>query len=180
MKFSTLTILLLCLLPILCGCDKDKGTMIWDFTPQHFEIKVVDEAGNNLLEPTTDGAWNVEDIIANYKDTDYQCTVVNNPLSEPMTDEITRELPAYMRGLRTAQAGNDRVLFFGDFSPANNYKQIPLILKWPDGSQSTFTFDCYIIWHSEDNPEVVTKLYHEGKEMEMTETKFGKQVTIRK
>lgn len=182
MKTFRLSLLILCLLPLLSSCDKEEeeGTILWDFSPQHFEFLIVDQNGNNRLDPANENAWKPEDITATYKDENYPCAIVDDPIFQPHSEIITRQLPAFMRGLRTSTEEQNRVLFFGDFSPETNYKKTPLILNWPDGTQTMLTFDCYIIWHSKENPEVVIKLYHEDQEMEMKDTRFGKQVTIRK
>lgn len=156
--------LILCLLPILSGCDNGED-IIWDFNTQSVMLKVVNASGQNMLDETTANGWKAEDISATYKDESYPCTIVDEPLYQPQSDIPTRYLPAFMRGLRTSTEKQNRILYFGDFTPTNNYKDTPITYHWPDGTTTTITFDFYITWKSKKDPVVTFKCYLNGKEL---------------
>ena len=73
MKTKTLTYwLILCLLPILSGCDNGED-IIWDFNTRSIMLKVVNASGQNMLDESTANGWKAEDISATYKDENYHC-----------------------------------------------------------------------------------------------------------
>ncbi len=158
--------LILCLLPILSSCEKEEeGDLIWDFSTRSIMLKVVNASGQNMLDESTANGWKAEDISATYKDESYPCTIVDEPLYQPQSDIPTRYLPAFMRGLRTSTEKQNRILYFGDFTPTNNYKDTPITYHWPDGTTTTITFDFYITWKSKKDPVVTFKCYLNGKEL---------------
>lgn len=158
--------LILCLLPILSSCEKEEeGDLIWDFSTRSIMLKVVNASGQNMLDESTANGWKAEDISATYKDESYPCTIVDEPLYQPQSDIPTRYLPAFMRGLRTSTEKQNRILYFGDFTPTNNYKDTPITFHWPDGTTTTITFDFYITWKSKNDPVVTFKCYLNGKEL---------------
>lgn len=158
--------LILCLLPILSSCEKEEeGDLIWDFSTRSIMLKVVNASGQNMLNESTANGWKAEDISATYKDESYPCTIVDEPLYQPQSDIPTRYLPAFMRGLRTSTEKQNRILYFGDFTPTNNYKDTPITYHWPDGTTTTITFDFYITWKSKNDPVVTFKCYLNGKEL---------------
>lgn len=158
--------LILCLLPILSSCEKEEeGDLIWDFSTRSIMLKVVNASGQNMLDESTTNGWKAEDISATYKDESYPCTIVDEPLYQPQSDIPTRYLPAFMRGLRTSTEKQNRILYFGDFTPTNNYKDTPITYHWPDGTTTTITFDFYITWKSKKDPVVTFKCYLNGKEL---------------
>lgn len=158
--------LILCLLPILSSCEKEEeGDLIWDFSTRSIMLKVVNASGQNMLDESTANGWKAEDISATYKDESYPCTIVDEPLYQPQSDIPTRYLPAFMLGLRTSTEKQNRLLYFGDFTPTNNYKDTPITFHWPDGTTTTITFDFYITWKSKNDPVVTFKCYLNGKEL---------------
>ena len=158
--------LILCLLPILSSCEKEEeGDLIWDFSTRSIMLKVANASGQNMLDESTANGWKAEDISATYKDESYPCTIVDEPLYQPQSDIPTRYLPAFMRGLRTSTEKQNRILYFGDFTPTNNYKDTPITYHWPDGTTTTITFDFYITWKSKNDPVVTFKCYLNGKEL---------------
>lgn len=165
MKTKTLTYwLILCLLPILSGCDNGED-IIWDFNTRSIMLKVVNASGQNMLDESTANGWKAEDISATYKDENYPCAIVDDPLYEPNSGIQTRDMPAFMLGLRTSTEKQNRILYFGDFTPTNYYQNTPITYHWPDGTTTTITFDFYIIWKSKNDPVAVFKCYQNGKEL---------------
>lgn len=158
--------LLLCLLPLLSGCKDDPGDeLIWDFNTRSVMLKVVNASDQNLLDENTPGGWKAEDVTATYKDRSFECAVVDDPQNEPYLGEWTRYLPGFLYGLRTSTITKDRILYFGDFSPTNNYLNTPITYHWPDGTSTVITFDFFIVWITKKNPQVVYKCYLDGKEL---------------
>lgn len=143
---------LLALLLTFVGCKSgaDKDT-IWDFTclSINFEPGV---AGEMIFDPNFEG--NILDKLSvEYKGKTYK--------AEP----LTKMLPARFCGLfyqKDPISGKNR-LFFGEFSPSDDFHDEKMTINWPDGSRSTLTFDLFITWQKKD-PTVNQKMFVDGVE----------------
>ncbi len=75
-RFSNF-IVIFCLLTSLFSCSEhndepdEGGTVIWDIFPTGVNIRIVDEDGNNLLNPENEGNWVGEKMMMVYKDEIY-------------------------------------------------------------------------------------------------------------
>lgn len=143
---------LMALMSIFVGCKSNANDdMIWDFPcwSINFEPGI---AGEMIFDPTYNG--NILDkLTVEYKGTTYK--------AEP----LSKVLPARFSGLfyqKDPVSGKNR-LFFGEFSPSDDYHDERMIINWPDGSLSDVTFDLFVTWQKKD-PTVNKKLRVDGVE----------------
>ncbi len=148
--------------------------MIWDFTNYEFFISVINESGENLLDPETKGNLLDGGVWITYKGETYNMKEVQSI--------NTRYLPPSPLSLRyypkNENNSNSLILGFGEFSPTENYKREEFTIHWEDGTNDKIEFDCYIIWEDDCEPEVQKALYLNGKQISAGE--YAKVTIIKK
>ncbi len=101
-----------------------------DIAPVIYRLKVVDEQGNNLLNPARENAIDISEIIAQYQGNDYQCQTP------------TRAYKPHFNGLQLeSHHSGEWILTFGEFSGTSDYEDEKLTILWGDGSSDIITYN---------------------------------------
>lgn len=129
-----LLILVLC----LSACDPNRGK-IMDYSPMDITFSVVDDAGNDLLDPESE--LNILDrITVRYNGEEYL-------VGELDGSPDTRAYKPHWEGLYTRYSEHNEcwLLLFGEFSPDfGDHHNDKLTVDWGDGTQDQITFDFYV------------------------------------
>lgn len=104
---------------ILTGCGNGDGDddMIWDFNPAGIEIMIVDEQGNNLLNPETEGNWMGSEFQVECDDELYTAnwTAQDNEPGSRFYMPTFMGLKAERVFITSPEKSNDYYLYFGEF-----------------------------------------------------------------
>ncbi len=143
---------------LLCGCEDNRGKLIWDIIPLTYEISVVDSRGNNLLNEDTEGNILSDNIKAVYNGVEYL-------LGDDASKQESRALPTTFRELFLSSTNNgwnadsgENKLYFGEFTGEES-QDVEFVIDWGDGTTDTFrlTRDCE--WKNGDPVFTNTALY---------------------
>jgi len=151
----------------------DPGDMIFDFVNYSIFASLLDaETGADLLNPETEGNILGNEICAHYLGESYPRWEVES-LTANRPEDVTRAMKPMPLGLRWGRAlyyneetvcYSDRYyLAFGEFAPGE-YRNESFTIDWGDGTQTEFSFDCYITWESPTDPVVHRNLWVDGIE----------------
>ena len=93
--------------------DMPDDDVIWDIAPARVAIQLVDESGNNLLDPAVDGNWVGESMWIETGDKVYDAVWEKENLQLP-----TKALLAYFYGAVWTGIWNTDIysIYFGDFN----------------------------------------------------------------
>lgn len=150
--------ILICL--TMCGllfssCSKDEGPES-NLSNCEIVLDVVDQNGNDLMDPDTPGSIAGNEIWIEYKGETY-------PLINPIYGKRNPQPgPVALRYKNVGYGTQIHKLVFGEFSPNSGYKAESFVIHWADGTSDTITFDCYILPEKRDNPAVVNRIYLNG------------------
>jgi hypothetical protein len=150
---KNLLYLITTLTSLLIGCS-DIGGDIWDFVNYDVIFTVVDNSGNDLLNPETRGNIVEKDITVEYNGKKYKRGDVETRFNMPRSLGLRSH---YYEPVRAT------VLSFGEFSPTKNYRGESLTINWGDGTQDIIKFDLHITWKNHD-PTVHKIIYLNGKQ----------------
>lgn len=159
---------------MILSCKDNCKDMIWDFTNYEFFMSVINESGENLLDPETEnnlldgGLW-ISYQGENYNIEEFKLTKTRATMP---IDLALRYYPAIEGDPRSLLLG------FGEFSPTENYKGEEFTIHWEDGTSDKIAFDCYIIWENGCEPKVQKALYQNGKQISTGE--YAKLTFIKK
>lgn len=161
-NFSLKVLLGVLLIPVLLtSCKKEKDDLIWDFIPIVIAINVVDESGNNLMDPATENSIAGNEIKITFRGKTY------NLDEEPNEKTNSRAYLPKFRGLysfdefrKDFQYG----LFFGEFARDDNYDE-EIVIDWGDGSMNDIIVFNHKFWWEKDNPKSETTFYINGKKV---------------
>ena len=151
MKKVKIHMLLLLFITTLFACNND---LIWDIAPVDISFKVCDAAGNDLLNPATEGAILEQDIQVIFNDISY-------PRDVDMSN--TRYYLAVLSGLKTAKIDNQNVLTFGEFSGDENQSKT-FTVDWGDGTTDEIKFD-HEFEMKRNKPKRHTTIYLNGEKV---------------
>ena len=147
------------------GNDIKGNDIIWDIAPSEVRIQLVDQNGNNLLNPNVEGNWVDEPIELSTSDESYAAVWSR--------DELRPQSRAYMPkflGLvwgEVIKGSNDSgyYLYFGGFPGDSDY-DMSLVLSIP-GIDSKYKFeykhDCD--WKNNE-PKISNHIIYNGKKIE--------------
>ena len=148
-------------LGLLAACDDESepvDDMIWDFACYEMRIEVVDEAGNDLLNPATAGNILDDSVRVVYGGVSY---------SRDTNLIQTRYLPPAPLALRyyKVETTGQYRMAFGEFTPTDDHENDAFTIEWGDGTADKVAFDCYISWDGDNQPTVHKKIYLNGEPM---------------
>lgn len=152
--------LLLGLMGLTNCSDGPEPGVIWDIAPLNVQIRVVDEAGHDLLDPDREDSWADKNIKAIYNGRTFE--------KDSGVPVKTKAIYVEFTGLRTYSDPNGRVhgLIFGDFNGDSDYRNEEIILDWNDGSKKdTIVFNHDFYWKKHE-PKMTTVFYLNGVETE--------------
>ena len=134
------------------GCAKEKGPELWDMetVPLEVKIAVIDEGGNNILDPTKASKISSNVIKATFKGRTYErdkAAVAGISLST-VVDE--NKVPA--------------ILVFGQISGAQKLEDEPLTIDWGDGTETTITLYNTFTWVENASPKFERHIFYDGKD----------------
>ncbi len=136
---------------LFTGCSNNNDDIIWDFANFNVAFRVVNQAGEDLLNEEEEGNM-LEDIKVVYKDKEYKW---ERPLKYNMPKALA---------LRTMYSSDKDIIYlcFGEFSPQSNYKNETFTIDWGDGTTDEIKFNLYITWKGND-PTVHQAVYLNGE-----------------
>lgn len=163
MKTKNFFALLLLFLSVLCltACndnDEEDDFMIWDFTPIVLFISVQDAAGNDLLNPDTEGSIANQGIKAIYKGEVYE--------KDNKTGQ-TKAYFAHFEGLQTV-INNKGIYYltFGEFNGDDTFVDEQVSIDWNDNTIDTLSFSSKLTWKSNKEPVFDRLFLLNGKKQE--------------
>lgn len=127
---------LLVLAMSLSGCDDIIGGET-DWYPIEFNIKVVDESGKDLLDPSNDNSWAIG--------TTMEFKGKRDTIDQASLDNIyqTRAYLPRFEGILLMKGGQGLPAYFlkfAAFDGANSYDNEKLTIIWPDGRSNIITY----------------------------------------
>jgi len=164
MKTKNLFATLLLCLSVLCltACNSnnedENDHLIWDFTPIILGISVQDAAGNDLLNPDTEGSIAYQGIKAIYKGEVYE--------KDDDTVE-TRAYSAHFKGLQTI-VNNKGIYYltFGEFNGDDTFVDELVSIDWNDNTIDTLSFSSKLSWKSQKEPVIDREFFLNGEKQE--------------
>ncbi len=148
----------------MTSCKDDDGPeegVIWDIYPTDIYVELVDEAGNNLLDPNVEGNWVGEDLYITYKGETYTAAW---DIQEEHGSRMY--LPEFYGLIWTGRYSWEQKprLAFGEFSGEGNY-DMSLTFGVPalDASYD-FQFKQHFYWKHHE-PMSDNCIIFDGKEM---------------
>ncbi|MBQ6709350.1 MAG: hypothetical protein IJN26_01465 [Bacteroidales bacterium] len=112
-----------------CGCHK-----IIDWVPVTFQIRVQDEQGKDLLDPSNDNSWLIGTTI--------QFRGITVDLDETgISVPVTKDMPVVYEGFRLEKGSDYYYLAFGEFEGATDYDEESFVIYWPDKTYNVITYD---------------------------------------
>lgn len=133
-----------------------------DYNYYDINITVSDSDGNDLLNPSAEQNILSESIYATIRDKKYYIEGYSS------TPDILASKPAEtaLKLRHRSVEGIERYyLYFGDFSPEENYENEDITIVWRDKSSDKFTLTCTLSWVGWQ-PNVVDSLIYNGEQME--------------
>ncbi len=139
--------------------------VIWDISPSCVRIELVDEEGNNLLDPETEGNWVGEELYIVYKDETYY-----TDWEYQATESGSRALPVHFRGLiwTGGLSGADMkksCLKFGEFSAYGQYEMSLVFAATSINTVFEFKFTHSLVWKNH-KPYFDEHIIYNGKDYE--------------
>ena len=171
MKWFNKFLVLASVVCLLAGCNKivgDDDDIIWDFTCYSVSIYLADSrTGQNLLDPANDGNVLGQEISVEYDGKSYPI-IADSRFNMP--GELALRHVEYEWQWNEANHRYEQItshhLEFGEFTPCDDFHGEEFTIHWSDGTSNKVRFDCYIVWKSKKEPEVIRKLWLDGIEQE--------------
>ena len=138
------------------GPDYYDDRLIWDFNCYDINFAVTDSKGNDLLNPEYAGNILKNNITITYNNQTFKYNYVELRYNMPYPLAIRKVYNEYL---------NKNLLTFGEFTPADNFKNETFTIDWGDGTKDVVTFDLYIEWPNIYTPKVYQKLYLNEEEV---------------
>lgn len=157
------------LIPVLftsCKKEEDYPIWEWDFAPVVIAINVVDESGNNLMDPATENSIAGNEIKITFRGKTYNLD--EEPKSRAYMPEF-RGLYSFDKYREDFQYG----LFFGELARDDNYDE-EIVIDWGDGSKNDIIVFNHRFWWEKDNPKSETTYLFNGKKV------IGEHIIIKK
>ena len=165
----------------LCSCEnKEPGPSpdtLWDFVEYNVEIKITDESGTNLLNPTIEGGWMNEPfrMIYNGKEYETQWDFNENGVIEVPYPNSRASLISWY-GLRRIKSlywnhswewhENEYLLAFGEFDPTED-KDIYAEFYVPNVEKPyKISVENRFRWTGVDECETTRRIWLNGKEID--------------
>lgn len=130
---------------MITACSDDDHLII-DYVNYDMTAKVVNQAGEDLLDPQTSGNI-IEAITVEYKGQVYENRGVVTEEDDFIYfhGQTTRATLAQWCGLRVRYSERKQcyLLHFGEFDTAKGFKNESFIIHWGDGTSDTIMFDLY-------------------------------------
>lgn len=175
-----LTIGLLAAGCLFAGCDKEENgeDLIWDFATFSVGFYVQDAAtGADLLDPASPSNILGQPIAVTYAGNRYELDPSQATDFYRHKSVLTRALPTMPLDLRLHHSyslkeenGEMKKVYrnyrldFGEFTPCSDWHNQEFTIDWGDGSSNTVRFDCYIVWKSSTEPNVLHPIWFDGKQ----------------
>lgn len=148
--------------------DTPDDDIIWDIYPAGVMIQLVDEAGNNLLDPTVEGNWVGEPMWIGYQDEKYDAIWKREDLQPK-----TRFYMPHFYGTVWTGIFNQKyyALYFGEFDGSNSH-DLKLKFGIPRiDAVYEFEYSHRLIWKNKE-PHFDDHITYNGNEIE------GSQLTL--
>lgn len=150
--------LVLCLLGCAACDDEVTVRVVWSYAPKSIELGIENAAGEDLLNPATEGYLVNETFSMQFRDSVYLCRGVDASIPEDsLVFHVGYNEPT------------DRYfLSFGKFfcDTTSGYHNEPFALLWEGGNRTSGSFDFFVTWDEEtERPTVHQSLSVEGVEV---------------
>ena len=164
MKKLLFTLVATVMIPLFISCDKEENDdfVVVDFMPIEFLIHIVNEKGEDLLNPDTKGSIVDEDIRMIYNGKEYS-------LQEDTQKNATRYYLPTFYGLRVSQIQyeespyhNKYFLYIGEFDGAVDCENCTVKVIWGDSSCDTFSYSNKMK-RDKKGIHSIRHFYHNGK-----------------
>ena len=148
------------------ACDKEENKhLIWDYANYTIAFAVEDaETGEDLLDPATEGNILGQEIKVVYNEKEYPRWTKDGLEAWDIEDiASTRFNKPQTLALRWGWSNDaySYLVTFGEFSPAEDFRQESFIIDWGDGTQNEIVFDCYDTWKN-GKPTIHTDCWMDG------------------
>lgn len=144
---------------VACSDNNDEVDMIWDFAPISLYVEVQDKAGNDLLNPDTEGSIAHQGIKVTVRGKTYEKDSLANDILH------SRAYLAVFTGMQTRQKSDGTFyLEIGEFFGDDNVENETAIIDWNDGTKDTLSFSNNLTWPSKNEPAIDRHFYLNGKE----------------
>jgi hypothetical protein len=154
------------MIPLFISCDKEENDddfVVVDFVPIEFLIHIVNEQGEDLLNPDTEGSIVDEDIRMIYNGKEYS-------LQEDSQEAATRYYLPRFYGLRVSKIEyedspyyNKYFLYIGEFDGAKDCENCTVKVICGDGSYDTFSYSNKMKRDKKGMLDSIRHFYHNGK-----------------
>lgn len=155
-----ITFLSLTLLFFLSSCSKEED-IIWDIQPLFFQVEVVDQLGNNLMDPAHEKNLLNSGITATFMGKTYELHAVDD------TPQTRAYLPIFYGLVYQQDYTGKYILFFGELDGTKSYKNETLVIDWKDGTTSELKVDYRFKWKG-NKPKIKEKIWYKGEEVKRT------------
>lgn len=142
--------------------DMPDDDAIWDIAPAQVSIQLVDEAGNNLLDPEVSGNWVGEPMWMEWNDKVFDVIWKKDDLQLPTKALLPYFYGAVWNGVWT---DNRYHLYFGDFSGESSQN---LKLTFGITAINTvyeFEYSHRLVWQNKE-PYFDDHIIYQGKQIE--------------
>lgn len=156
---------------------EEDDILIWDFAPLNVEVKLVDEEGVNMLNPTVEGNWMGLPLSMTYDDKLYELNW-DNPLPDGFSpDSHGRAYLAHFYGLTYGRVNfwdgerwhwleNDYYLSFGEFNRDDNHDLLLELHVAGIKNPYQIKVEHRFWWESKNEPGGYTKIWLDGTPVE--------------
>lgn len=162
-SFWLLTILFLGFTACSSDDDGPEPDVIWDINPTGVYIQIVDEDGNNLLDPDVKGNWVGEEMFISSEDKQYPAKWSREDVENNTRDILPRFYGLVWQGVFSWNDPKASPLYFGELDGGEDHDlslsfTVPSIDKTFD-----FRFTYHFFW-KKHKPQREIHLIYDGKD----------------
>lgn len=163
-------VIIACLMLCSASCSKDSdepyGNMIWDIAPTGVIIRLIDEEGNNLLDPETEGNWVGEKMAIGFKDSSFSAIWTYDEYKGYNNNPESRAVMCFFHGLfwtGVIPTGDQKraSLAFGEFDGGSNQEMSLTFMIECINTVLEFKFTHNCEWNNHE-PQISNYITYKG------------------